>query len=258
MVAVGVHACCRFADDAERCAVVGAFVEEGVSRGERVAVYTQAGSSDVLDGLDLDIDLLTATGQLVMGDVVAAYMRDGRFDGPARAAEFAAFAQETVAAGFPALRVYADNGGIPLLLDDPNEWLTYEARVAATVPQFALTGLCGFHAKDPQLLSDAVLDAFHETNLSAGRRPVPFHLQGTADGTLKLVGEMDVFALKELQQMLAALGPAIQDHPLSLADVGFVDAAAAYELHDWSQSSSALVRDVPDNVRRVWSLLGLG
>jgi hypothetical protein len=257
MIAVGVHACCRFVDDAERTAVVAAFVEEGLTRGERVAVYTQAGAPSVLDALDVDVDRFIALGMLVTGDVEAAYLPDGRFDGPARAAEFATYTQDTIAAGFPALRVYADNGGIPALLDDPTEWLTYEARVAATVPRYALTGLCGFHADDPPLLSDAVVDALHERSLSAGTRPLPFHLYGRPDGTLALAGELDVLSLTEVRQLLAALRPALVDHRLSLADVAFVDAETGYELHEFVAEVGERVRDVPAPVRQVWRMLGL-
>src|SRR3954468_1756673 len=205
MLDVGIHGCCRFVDDAERIAVVAAFVEEGLTRGERVALYTQAGAPEILDSLDVDIEEFIALGMLVAGDVEAAYLPGGRFDGPARAAEFATFAQDTLDEGFPALRVYADNGGIPALLADPTEWLTYEARVAATVPRFALTGLCGFHAADPPLLSPPVVDAFHERSMSSGSRELPFRLRGHRDGTLTLAGELDVLAIAELRQLLAAL-----------------------------------------------------
>jgi hypothetical protein len=92
MLAVGVHGCCRFVDDDDRTAVVSAYVEEGLARGERVAVYTQAGAPSIFDGLDIDIDGLAHRGQLVVADVEAAYLPDGTFDGPARAEEFAAFA----------------------------------------------------------------------------------------------------------------------------------------------------------------------
>jgi hypothetical protein len=207
--------------------------------------------------LDVDVDQFIALGMLVLGDVEAAYLPDGSFDGAARAADFAAFAQETVAAGFPSLRVYADNGGIPALLDDPNDWLTYEARAAGVLPRYALTGLCGFGADDLPVLSDNVIDACHEHSLSARPRPLPFRLCGRRDGTLALTGELDVLALAEVRQLLAALRPALVDNQLSLADLAFVDAETAYELHKFAAEVGDRVRDVPTAVRHVWNLLGL-
>ena len=252
----GTHACCLFADDDERVSVVTAFLNEGLSRGERLAVYTTADAPSVLDGLDADTEQLQRTGQLVVGPVEEAYLSDGRFDGAACAARFAEFAVESARAGYPALRVYADNGGIPALLDDPYEWIAYEMRVAVTIPRHPLIGLCGFHADDAAALPPALLDAVHECNLTAAPRPSPFHVRGTADGNVILSGDVEAFAVDNLRHVLAASKPILHEHRMSFGDVGFADAAGADELHRFWTAERAHIVDVPRPVSRIWSALG--
>ena len=70
--------------------------------------------------------------------------------------------------------------------------------------------------------------------LSARDRPLPFRLVGRGDGTLVLVGELDVPYLLELRQLLAATWPTLGSHALSLEQVTFADAETAYELHQFA------------------------
>jgi hypothetical protein len=235
---------------------VAAFLAEGLSRGERLAVYLSSAAPTVLDGLDADVEALQRSGQLVVGDVEEAYLADGRFNGTACAAQFAELAAETVRAGYPALRVYADNGGIPALLDDPYEWIAYEMRVAVTIPRHPLIGLCGFHADDVAALPAALLDAVHDSNLTAGPRPSPFHVRGTAEGTVVVSGDAEAFAVDHLRRVLAAAKPILQDHSMSFGDVAFADAAGADELHRFWTAEQAHIIDVPRPVSRIWSALG--
>jgi hypothetical protein len=255
-LATGTHACCLFADDDERAAVVRAFLSEGLNGGERLAVYTSRGAPSVLDGLDVDIEMLERAGQLVIGDVEETYLPEGRFDGAACAAQFAEFAAETRRAGYPALRLYADNGGIPALLDDPYEWIAYELRIAVTIPRYQLIGLCGFHADDAAALPTALLDAVHDRNLSSGPRPSPFHVRGTTDGTVIVSGDVEALAVDSLRHVLAAAKPILHDHRMSFGDVEFADAAGADELHRFWTAQRAHIVDVPRPVSRVWKALG--
>lgn len=256
-VSVGVHACCWFDDQEQRRAVVREFVATGLARGERVAVYTGKRSPPILDLDDPDLAAHVASGQLVLGVAEDAYFPQDSFDGPQRAADFATFAAETADAGYPALRVYADNGRMPGLLPTPDAWLEYELRVAVTIPRYPLIGLCGFSADDRPALPIELLDAVHAHNLGGDDRVSRFHVYGNADGSLTLAGEVERMALEQLQRVLTAGRPVLEDHVVSLRDVTFTDAAGATTLHDLAHTDGVTVVDVPLPVQRIWKALGL-
>ncbi|MBV9292017.1 MAG: MEDS domain-containing protein [Frankiales bacterium] len=256
-VPTGVHSCCRFSDDEQRRSVVSAFVDDGLRSGQRVAVYQRSDATPLIDLNDPKIRQYVESGQLIVGDAESAYFPAPDFDGPQRAAEFAAFAEETVRAGYSALRVYADNGRMPSLLPDPDEWLEYEMRVAALIPRYPLIGLCGFSADDPPVLSSELIDAVHERNLGDGTRPSAFHIYGNPDGSFSVEGEIDRFSVDDLRRILIAAQPVVEQQVVSLEDVTFTDVAGAAELHQLTHSGKVAVVDVPTQVRRVWKLLQL-
>ena len=256
-VPVGVHACCWFDEPAQRRSVVREFVRLGLDRGERVAVYLRDGAAPVLDLTAPDLAARVDDGQLLVGSAEEAYFPHGDFDGPQRVADFAAFAAETAAAGFPALRVYADNGPMPRMLPTPDDWLEYELRVALTIPRFPLIGLCGFSAIDRPALPFELLDAVHERNLSPGSRMSEFRVYGDPDGTLIVAGEVERVVLDNLRRLLTAAAPVLEHRVVSLRDVTFADGAAAKELHRLSRMEGVTLVDVPVQVRHVWEVLGL-
>ena len=256
-VPVGVHACCWFEEPAQRRAIVREFVTLGLDRGERVAVYLSDAAPPIFDLTDPDLAVRVEDGQLLVGSAEAAYFPDGSFDGEQRAADFAAFAADTAAAGFPALRVYADNGAMPRRLPTPEAWLEYELRVALTVPRFPLIGLCGFSKSERPALPFELLDAVHERSLNTEPRSSEFHVYGTPDGTLMLAGEVERVVLSQLRRLLTAGAPAMQHHVVSLRDLTFADGAAATELHRLSHIDGVTLVDVPARVQRLWKVLGL-
>lgn len=256
-VPVGVHACCWFDNPAQRLSVVREFVAAGLERGERVAVYTGKGSPPLLDLADPALAARVGAGQLMLCVAEDAYFPRAAFDGPQRAADFAQFAADTAAAGYPALRVYADNGRMPGLLPTPDAWLDYELRVALTIPRYPLIGLCGFSADDAPALSRELLDAVHHRNLGEDVRASRFHLYGDADGSLVLDGEVERIALDQLRRVLTAGRGVLDDHVVSLRDVTFTDAAGATELHRLAHTDGVTVVDVPLPVQRIWKVLGL-
>lgn len=254
---VGVHACCWFDSQEQRRSVVSGFVSAGLERGERVAVYTSEGAPPVIDANDPDVAARIGAGQLLLAVAEHAYFPQGAFDGPQRAADFAEFAAATADAGYPALRVYADNGRMPGLLPTPDAWLEYELRVAVTIPRYPLIGLCGFSAADEPALPIELLDAVHEHNVSGKARASRFHIYGNADGSLTLSGEVERMALQQLHRLLTAGRPVLEHHVVSLQDVTFTDAAGATELHELAHTAGVTVIDVPLPVQRIWKALDL-
>jgi len=79
-------------------------------------MFTGRAAGPALDASDGVFAAALDRGQLLLGVAEDAYFPAEVFDGPARVAEFSAQAQEAVAAGYSALRVYADNGAMPATL----------------------------------------------------------------------------------------------------------------------------------------------
>ena len=204
----------------------------------------------------MSVKELVAEGRLVVGSGEAAYFVEGEFDGPARVAGFADFAEQTVADGYPGLSVYADNGWMPAALLDPGTWLDYELRISHMVPDYPLIGLCGFDASD-QMLSAEVVDAVHPVNLGRERRrPTNFHFSRVGEAFV-LSGELDNFTLDDLTAVLGAAAPLLRQHGLSLSGVTFTDAACATALFNFVQEvGPGTVTDVSPAVAKVWRLLG--
>jgi hypothetical protein len=259
-LAVGSHACARFADERHKRSVVRAYVDEGLRRGERVALYTRGtpAASLLPSAWDSgDVAALIDAGQLVLGSAEDGYFGDGKFDGAAQAAAFEAFAEEAVADGYEGLRVYADNGWMPAALDAPLDWLEYEMRISRMIRGRRLTGLCGFAASDDEALSAELLDAVHPERISsADDRPSLFHVVGD-DGGLAITGELDYFGVGHLMGVLDAARPLLDEAGLSLSAVTFVDGAAASALARYIGDARLAVRDVSAPLRRLWDLLDL-
>lgn len=234
-----------------------AFVQEGLARGERVAYFSRDGDVSVLAETLGGVGLgeLVDEGRLVVGSAERAYFPEAGFDGAARVAAFADFAAQTAAEGYPALRVYADNGWMPAALPDPATWIDYELRVSQVVLEHALIGLCGFDADDGALTPGAV-DAVHPVNLGPAERASRFRLTAIGDG-FALTGELDRFTLDDLTTVLCAAAPLLHRQRLSLGGVSFCDAAAAELLGRYLQDVRPVVAEVSRPLTRLWQLLGL-
>lgn len=257
MTEPGTHACCSFANSQEREATVLEFLDEGLRRGERLAFFPRSDAPQILGGLGADIDRLIDSGQLIVGAVEKAYLGAGELSSEQRVNDFAALADESVGLGYPALRVYADNGRVIELMDRPYAWLEYEMYVARMVPQHRLIGLCGFEAATLRPLNDKLLDAVHEVNLTSGERASEFHFRGDGAGGLRLSGDLERMGLRDLRVLFDAVRPLLADTPLSFEDLTFVDGAGAEALHEFVLREQPNVVHIPHQVTRVWDILGL-
>ncbi len=254
----GAHACCTFRDELDRRNIVSDYLAAGIATGDRVFVFTRGGDPEraAHDFGLAAFERLTASGQLTVASAEDAYFEDGVFDGEARAAGFGALADAAVAEGFRRVRVYADNGWMPATLDDPNEWIEYELRIAQLVPKHPVIGLCGFLDRDSVVLDDEIIDAVHEHRLGAGERPSPYSLFGRADGTWAVRGEIDLRCWESFGRVLASAG-ALSDVPtVDLSNLEFIDVRTTSELHELARTERVVLRSPSRAFVRLWGLLG--
>jgi hypothetical protein len=238
--------------------IVSDYLAAGIASGDRVFVFTREGDPERAAhdfGLDA-FERLTASGQLTVASAEDAYFGDGVFDGEARAEGFGELADAAVAEGFRRVRVYADNGWMPAALDDPNEWIEYELRIAQLVPKHPLIGLCGFLEHDMVVLDDEIIDAVHEHRIGTGERPSPYALFGRADDTWVVTGEIDLRCHASFGRVLdAAAG--VSDVPrVDLSNLDFIDVRTTSELHELARTERVVLRNPTQPFVRVWGLLG--
>lgn len=254
---VGTHLCCWFDGPQQRRRTVAEFVAAGLARDERVAVFSARAAISPLDPSDRAFADAVDSGQILLAVAEDAYFHDGDFDGSTRVAEFVALVRETMSAGYSALRVFADNGGMPSALPNPELWLEYEMRVASTIPQFPLIGLCGFSVDDPPALPVNLLDAVHEHNATAQKRPSTFHFRGRHDGSFALGGALRQDSLHSFRRLISAAEPVLNGNYLSLQELEAVDAAAAHALHELTRDSAFTIWGAPPFLRDQWVAQGL-
>ena len=252
------HVCCTFRDASHRRNVVSDYLAAGINAGDRVFVYTRDGDPQraAHDFGLAPFERPIASGQLTIASAEDAYFGDGVFDGEARATGFGELAEAAVADGFRRVRVYADNGWMPAALDDPNEWIEYELRIALLAPKHPLIGLCGFLERDLVVLDDEIIDAVHEHRLGAGERPSPYSLFGQADGTWVVQGEIDLRCRESFGRVLAHAA-AVSDVPnMDLSLVEFIDVRTTSELHELARRERVVLRNPTPMLVRLWGFLG--
>lgn len=209
----GRHLCLTYDAPAERDAVVAAFLNGGLDRGEKVMYLGRRQSAgavrEALTARGVDVDKCTATRQL---DVRAAdewYAAAGSFDpGEVIGASIASF-EKAYADGFPAVCIAGDMSWALERFADLAELYAYERRIQQQV--FALhpvAGLCEYEAAafgkdavarirgvhpDGRLRADALWQ-----NGSAALEPV------FGRGGAMLEGELDFFNNAGLEEALRA------------------------------------------------------
>jgi len=254
----GAHVCCTFSNELDRRDIVSDYLAAGIAAGDRVFVFTREGDPEraAHDFGLAAFEQLAASGQLTIGSAEQAYFAGGMFDGEARAKGFGELTESAVAAGFRRVRVYADNGWMPAVLDDPNEWIEYELRIAQLVPKYPLIGLCGFLERDLVVLGDESIDAVHEHRVCAGERPSPFSVFGRADGSWMAQGEVDLACRESFGRVLATAAELSDVPRVDLSNLEFIDVRTASELHELARTEGVVLQNPTRLLVRVWSLLG--
>ena len=226
----GEHACCRFAQAADRDRMAAAFVSEGLTRGDKVVYLADRDPEELvadLVGGDARVEAAIDRGQLDVRSARSVYAPLGRFDIEPMLRTAREERDRATADGYPALSMIAEMSWAGPSIPGSELVPEYERRLDALLNRADIAALCVYDTGGhlgPATLSDVA--GAHEVDLSpelAGlSRTGSLWAARTDDGrALRLAGDLDFDCADALAAVLAAHFPG--PLRLDLTHLAFVD-----------------------------------
>ena len=233
-LAPGDHACLTFTDGEERLDIVAAFVRDGLGVGYKVVCITDSVGPDRLlrefteRGVALDEAL--RRGQIALHTSDESWLANGALTASKMVDVLADQIDLADREGFPGLRITADMCWATRPIAAVEQLVVFESEVGRLFSDGRLTAICQYDRQS----FDAVTLAFAAKAHSRAVAATVYHedpilrvcRQHTPPG-LRLAGEIDYTNLDPLNQ---ALGEALRIDTsihVNLAQLRFIDAAAA-------------------------------
>jgi ABC-type transporter Mla MlaB component len=256
----GEHACCRFAQAADRDRMAAAFVSDGLTRGDKIVYYAdrdpEALVAYLADGDDR-VDAAVERGQLDVRSARGVYAPLGSFDVEQVLLTAVEERERAIAEGYATLSMIGEMSWAGPSVPGSELVPEYERRFHELLRR-ADIALCVYETGGelgPATLSDVA--AAHEVDLSpelaALSRTGSLYGARTDDGrALRLAGDLDFDCADALAAVLAAHfhGPL----RLDLTDLGFVDVTGMRALRGRTGQPLTIAGASP-TVRRMLRLL---
>src|SRR5208283_2342789 len=142
----GDHLCLIYDDPAQQLAALVPFIKEGMTRGERCVCSTvEQGSAEVAQALSaagVDVEHERQRGALQLWTARDIYLASGKFDPQGMIAFLRELTEQTVAAGYPALRITGEMTWA--LGPEPgcDRLIEYESLLNHFIPRAPVLALC--------------------------------------------------------------------------------------------------------------------
>lgn len=200
---------------------VVAWAREGLAAGERV-VYVDGERDEFLQWLadgDIDYRPLLSDGSLVVVRPEDAYLVDGAFDLDRRIALQGAFVRQSLADGYPAVRMSSRAVVAVGAFPDIAALVEYETRFEALCRELPVSGVCIYD-------SDAFLDELPQLTASHPRAVADDQVRCWIEpGRVRLAGEVDVSNAELVANVLAHTAPADGALVIDVGALSFIDVA---------------------------------
>ncbi|MGW5863512.1 MEDS domain-containing protein [Streptomyces sp. NPDC055239] len=229
----GDHACLGFDDDESRWEVRAAYAEIGLSRGEKVLLFTDrattpAVAAEQLSACGFPLGPALMDGRLVVVNEVPGYDPATGFDPSERAQTWVELTDRARLDGFSGIRVVGDMGWAAEPGVDQDLLVAYETELSPLFTKIGFTAVCEY---DRRKFGDGLLGRIHLAHPKRvlGRLGA---LDITRTGTeLRIAGDVDLATHEEFDAALthALAGP---DRPrvLDLSELCFMDMRGASTL----------------------------
>lgn len=217
----GQHLCSVVRHDDGLADRVVAWAREGFAAGERV-VYVDGERDEFLQWLadgGVDYRPLLTDGSLVVVRPEDAYLVDGAFDLDRRIALQGAFVKQSVADGYPAVRMSSRAVVAVGAFPDIAALLEYESRCEALCRHLPMSAVCIYD-------SAAFVDELPQLTAAHPRAVADDQLRCWVEpGRVRLAGELDVSNADLVANVLAHTAPTDGSLVLDVGALSFVDVA---------------------------------
>jgi hypothetical protein len=146
----GSHMCYIFNDETQRRDVIAAFLDSGLSAGEKVGYFVDTATPEevlsYLKGLGVKIPERTGPASLSISDAEAIYCPDGTFIPERMLGNLRSYYTTSLAEGFPGSRVSGEMSWALKGIPGSQRLIEYEALINDVVIEYPITAICQYNA----------------------------------------------------------------------------------------------------------------
>jgi len=147
----GAHICQIFTSDSEREDSLLKFVLSGLESQEKTACFSDRTDEKMMGAFlkryDLSYEQVRDSGLLTMSGVHDVYFKNNRFDPDEMLGLLSGFYEESLEAGYPAVRIIGEMTPEVQHLPGGSRLLEYEARVSLLQKRYPITAVCQYDAR---------------------------------------------------------------------------------------------------------------
>jgi anti-anti-sigma factor len=260
----GQHLCALYQDQDERQRLTAAVVRGALAAGDRV-MYMAPGPQDgplaLLEAGGIETGRPLRGGQLLVHSFREIYGDLATMDLARLVAAFRLALSQSLAAGFPGLRITGEMGGHPGPAGSLDRLMRWERMMSQMLDEVGIAAICQYDQRQLDEPTAAMIAAEH-TGVAAGgqRPPLALFIASAPPPALRVEGELDLTNADALARVLRArlaAGPRLR---VDLGAVTFADVGSLREIYQIAAGLPAggqiTLANATEPVRRVLDLAG--
>jgi anti-anti-sigma factor len=260
----GQHLWALYQNQDERRRLTAAVIRGALAAGDRV-IYVTPGPSDValalLEAGGIETGRPVRGGQLLVHSFGEIYGDPASTDLPQLVARFRAALSQSLAAGFPGLRITGEMGGSPWPAGSLEELVRWERMVSQMLGEVGIAAICQYDQRQLDEPATTVIAAEHSGVATNGPRlPLALFIASTPPPALQVEGELDLTNGPVLARVIRARLAASPRLRVDLGGVEFADVGSLREIYQIAVGLPAggriTLANVTEPVRRVLDLAG--
>jgi anti-anti-sigma factor len=260
----GQHLCALYQDQDERQRLTAAVVRGALAAGDRV-MYLPAGPQDgalaLLEAGGIETGRPLRGGQLLVHSFGEVYGDPVTMDLARLVAAFRLALSQSLAAGFPGLRITGEMGGHPGPAGSLERLVRWERMVSRMLGEVGIAAICQYDQRQLDEPAAAIIAAEHSGVATGGQRlPLALFIASATPPALRVEGELDLTngaALARVLRARLAAGPRLR---VDLGGVTFADVGSLREIYQIAAGLPAggqiTLANATGPVRRVLELAG--
>ncbi|HZC62213.1 MAG TPA: MEDS domain-containing protein [Streptosporangiaceae bacterium] len=260
----GQHLCALYQNQDERRRLTAAVIRGALAAGDRV-IYVTPGPSDValalLEAGGIETGRPVRGGQLLVHSFGEIYGDLASTDLAQLVATFRAALSQSLAAGFPGLRITGEMGGCSWPAGSLEGLVRWERMVSQMLGEVGIAAICQYDQRQLDEPATTVIAAEHSGVATNGQRlPLALFIASTPPPALRVEGELDLTNGPVLARVIRARLAASPRLRVDLGGVAFADVGSLREIYQIAvglpAGSRITLANVTEPVRRVLDLAG--